>query len=67
MRLLEVLNLSAETFSRIITKFKKENIIQVKKSQIEILDPKALSLIVETNSIKECTDCIANFKKRLKK
>jgi CRP/FNR family transcriptional regulator len=62
-----ILNLSAETFSRIITKFKKENIIRVKKSKVEIVDKKALSIIVETNSIKECTECIANFKNRIKR
>ncbi len=38
-----ILNLSAETFSRIITKFKKENIIRVKKSKVEIVDKKALT------------------------
>ncbi|NPA60788.1 MAG: Crp/Fnr family transcriptional regulator, partial [Epsilonproteobacteria bacterium] len=51
-----MLNLSAETFSRIITKFKKESIIRVEKSSIEVLDYNALQLIVETNSIKECSD-----------
>jgi len=62
-----MLNLSAETFSRIITKFKRENIIRVERSRVEILDSDALSLIVETNSIKRCTDCIENFKSRLRR
>jgi CRP/FNR family transcriptional regulator len=62
-----MLNLSAETFSRIITKFKKESIIKVEKSNIKILDQNSLELIVETNSIKECNECIAKFKKRIKK
>jgi len=57
-----MLNLSAETFSRIITKFKKESIIRVEKSSIEVLDYNALQLIVETNSIKECSDCISKFR-----
>jgi len=62
-----ILNLTPETFSRIITKFKKENIIKIEKNKLKILNPYALERIVETNTIKECTNCIANFKTQLGK
>ncbi|NPA61851.1 MAG: Crp/Fnr family transcriptional regulator [Epsilonproteobacteria bacterium] len=58
-----MLNLSAETFSRIITKFKREGIIRVERSNIEVVNYNSLEIVVETNSIKECTDCVAQFKK----
>jgi len=60
-----MLNLTPETFSRILTKFKKEQIISIKHHQLEILNEDALYAIVETNTIKECTNCIAHFKKEI--
>jgi len=60
-----ILNLTPETFSRIITKFKKESIVKVEKNRLRVLNEEALNIIVETNTVKECSDCIANFKARL--
>jgi len=60
-----ILNLTPETFSRIITKFKKESIIKMEKNQLKLLNIEALQIIVETNTVKECTNCIANFKMKL--
>jgi len=61
----EILNVTPETFSRILAKFKKEKIISVKKHQLEVLDRNKLLHILETNKIKECTNCILNFKEQL--
>ena len=60
-----MLNITPETFSRILTKFKKEGIIALKKHQLEILNEDALYHIVETNTMKECTNCIAHFKEQI--
>ena len=60
-----MLNITPETFSRILTKFKKEGIINIKKHQLEILNEEALYHIVETNTMKECTNCIAHFKEQI--
>jgi len=60
-----ILNLTPETFSRIITKFKKESIIEVKNHQLSILNVDALYMIIETNSVKECNNCIDLFKAKL--
>ncbi len=60
-----MLNLTPETFSRIITKFKKESIIEVKNHQVKILNLDALYMIIETNSVKECNNCIELFKAKL--
>lgn len=60
-----ILNLTPETFSRIITKFKKEYIVIVENGELKILNLDALFMIVETNSVKNCTNCIADFKAQL--
>jgi CRP/FNR family transcriptional regulator len=60
-----MLNLTPETFSRILTKFKKQGIIKITKHKVTILDAERLYAIVETNTIKDCTNCIANFKKEI--
>jgi len=57
-----ILNLTPETFSRILTKFKKEEIISVDNHLIKVLNLDALYIIVETNTMKECNNCIAHFK-----
>jgi CRP/FNR family transcriptional regulator len=57
-----ILNLTPETFSRILTKFKKEEIISVDNHQLKILNADALYIIVDTNTMKDCTNCIAHFK-----
>jgi CRP/FNR family transcriptional regulator len=60
-----ILNLTPETFSRVITKFKKESIIAMEKGKMKILNEEALHLIVETNTVKECRNCIDIFKAKL--
>ncbi len=60
-----ILNLTPETFSRIITKFKREYIIKIEKGRLKILNREALNIIVETNTVKKCTSCISNFKTKL--
>ena len=60
-----ILNLTPETFSRIITKFKREYIIKMERGRLNILNREALNIIVETNTVKRCTNCISNFKTKL--
>ena len=60
-----ILNLTPETFSRILTKFKKEDIISVDNHLLKVLNADALYNIVETNTMKECTNCIAHFKEQI--
>ena len=63
--LASILNLTPETFSRILTKLKKEQIITVKDQKIVILNEDALYTIVDTNTMKDCTNCIASFKESI--
>ncbi len=63
--LASTLNLTPETFSRILTKLKKEGIIKVEDQKIVILNEDALYTIVDTNTIKDCTNCIAHFKESI--
>jgi len=59
-----ILNLTPETLSRIFKKLKKEKIIEMKTGEhIKILDYHALEEVIESNKVKECTSCIAHFKK----
>jgi len=60
-----ILNLTPETFSRILTKFKKESIITVENHELTVLNKDALFNIVETNTMKDCTNCIADFKQMI--
>lgn len=60
-----ILNLTPETFSRILTKFKKEGIISVEDHILTLLNKDVLFNIVETNTIKDCTNCIAGFKEKI--
>ncbi len=60
-----ILNLTPETFSRILTKLKKEEIIKIENHKLQILDQEALIAIVENNTIKTCTNCIADFKAKI--
>jgi CRP/FNR family transcriptional regulator len=60
-----ILNLTPETFSRVITKFKKESIIHIENGELKILNKDALYMVMETNTIKECTGCIDVFKAKL--
>ena len=60
-----ILNLTPETFSRILAKFKKEKIITLTNHQLDILDRDKLFIILETNKIKECSNCIISFKEKM--
>ena len=60
-----MLNLTPETFSRIMTKFKKEGIISVESHIVTVHKEDALYSIVETNTMKDCTNCIAQFKEQI--
>ncbi len=60
-----MLNLTPETFSRIMTKFKKEGIISVESHTVTVHNEDALYSIVETNTMKDCTNCIAHFKESI--
>lgn len=60
-----ILNLTPETFSRILTKFKKEGIISVEDHIIKVLNRDALFHIVDTNTMKDCTNCIVDFKAKI--
>ena len=60
-----ILNLTPETFSRILTKLKKEGIISVENHELTVLNKDALFNIVDTNTMKDCTNCIANFKTKI--
>lgn len=58
-----ILNLTPETLSRIFKKLKKEQIIKIKTGEhIKILNYDALEEIIESNKVKNCTDCLAHFK-----
>ena len=60
-----ILNLTPETFSRVITKFKKESIVHIVNGELKILNEEALYMVVETNTVKECSNCIDLFKAKL--
>jgi CRP/FNR family transcriptional regulator len=61
-----ILNLTPETLSRIFKKMKKEKIIEVDSNHhVRICDPEALESVIESNKIKTCTNCIADFKKEI--
>ncbi|SFV51065.1 transcriptional regulator, Crp/Fnr family [hydrothermal vent metagenome] len=60
-----ILNLTPETFSRILTKFKKEKIVSVENQILKVINKDALYIIVETNTMKDCTNCIAHFKEQI--
>ncbi|MCF6205939.1 MAG: Crp/Fnr family transcriptional regulator [Sulfurovum sp.] len=60
-----ILNLTPETFSRILTKLKKEGIIKLENHKLVILNEDALFAIIENNTIRNCTNCIADFKEKI--
>ncbi len=58
-----ILNITPETFSRILKKFKTQKLIEgLKEGNIKILDPVGLDSVIETNKVHNCEDCIAHFK-----
>ena len=50
-----LLNITPETLSRTLTKFKKENIIEIEQHKLTVLDRETLFNIVETNNMKQNT------------
>ncbi|MBL0721669.1 MAG: Crp/Fnr family transcriptional regulator, partial [Sulfurovum sp.] len=63
-----ILNLTPETLSRIFKKLKKENIIEINRGHhIQINNYDALEEVIESNKVKNCTDCISHFKVPLKR
>ncbi len=61
-----MLNITPETFSRILKKFKSEKLIEVlKDGNMQIIDPEGLDAVIETNKVHSCADCIAHFKKKI--
>ena len=60
-----ILNLTPETFSRILTKMKKEGIVKIENHKLIILNQDALFAIIENNTIKNCTNCLADFKAKI--
>ena len=60
-----ILNLTPETFSRILSKMKKEGIIKIENHKLHILNQDALLDIIENNTIKTCTNCLADFKEKI--
>ena len=52
-----IVNLTPETFSRILTKFKKQGWIAFETHRLHILDSEALQALVEHNTLKRCVDC----------
>ena len=58
-----ILNITPETLSRILKKFKNEGYIEgLKAGDIFIQEPEALNNVIETNKVQDCTNCIAHFK-----
>jgi len=59
-----ILNITPETLSRILKKFKTKALVEgLKEGSIRILDPEGLDQVIETNKVHDCTNCIAGFKK----
>ena len=59
-----ILNITPETLSRILKKFKTKLLVEgLKEGRIRILDPEGLDGVIETNKVLDCTNCIAHFKK----
>jgi CRP/FNR family transcriptional regulator len=61
-----ILNITPETLSRILGKLKKKNFINIKNHIVTIVNMEALHIIIEKNTIKACSNCLANRKKSLK-
>jgi CRP/FNR family transcriptional regulator len=58
-----ILNMTPETLSRILKKFKNSDLIEgLKEGRIRILDIEGLDGVIDTNKVLDCTNCIAHFK-----
>jgi CRP/FNR family transcriptional regulator len=53
-----ILNITPETLSRILSKFKKSHIINSKDNIITVNNIEALHIIVEKNTLKSCSNCL---------
>jgi len=54
-----ILNITPETLSRILSRLKREKIIDIQNHIVTICDMKALHIILERNTLKACTDCLS--------
>jgi len=59
-----ILNITPETLSRILSRFKKESIIDVQNHIITIRNMEALHIILEKNTLKACSDCLSKKKRK---
>lgn len=58
-----ILNITPETLSRILSKLKKYEIINIKNHIVKIKNIEALHIIIEKNTLKSCTNCLSKEKK----
>jgi len=58
-----ILNITPETLSRILSKFKREKIIDIRNHIVTIYDMEALHIVLEQNRLKACTDCLSKKKR----
>jgi len=59
-----ILNITPETLSRILSRFKREKIIDIQNHIVTIRDMEALHIILERNTLKACTDCLSKKKRK---
>jgi len=57
-----ILNITPETLSRILTKFKQKGIITLLNHKLNIKNREALYVIFEKNTLKACVDCLGKKK-----
>jgi len=55
-----ILNITPETLSRILGKLKKKKFINIKNHIVTVVNMEALHIIIEKNTIKACSNCLAN-------
>ena len=58
-----ILNITPETLSRILTRFKQEGIITLEHHDLRIKNREALYIIFEKNTLKACVDCLGHKRK----
>lgn len=58
-----ILNITPETLSRILSKLKKYEIINIKNHIVKIKNIEALHIIIEKNTLKSCVNCLSKEKK----
>jgi len=57
-----ILNITPETLSRILSKLKRYEIINIKNHIVQIKNIEALHIIIEKNTLKSCTNCLSREK-----